>query len=126
MGESEDFPWVQKRAECSYSQVFKELEMAVDSDVKIKHKQTEGGPRGFRFQRYSDDRFVVYREAFQGSTNVEFGCTHPGIYAKGEGVNLKAVLSLNDDGECRLKVGDDELKNWQFRKRALEDLFFGF
>jgi hypothetical protein len=35
------------------------------------------------------------------------------------------VVTLNDEGECRLKVGDDELEEWQVLKRALETLFFG-
>ena len=38
---------------------------------------------------------------------------------------FKGVNTLCDDGRCRLKVGDRELDLWQFRKRALEDLFFG-
>ena len=33
-----------------------------------------------------------------------------------------ATLTLNDKGECRLKIGEKELDFWQFRKLALEDL----
>jgi hypothetical protein len=39
---------------------------------------------------------------------------------------LEGTLSLSDETECRLKVGDKELTFWQFRKRALENLFFNF
>jgi hypothetical protein len=37
---------------------------------------------------------------------------------------LTALAMLNDEGECKLKVGDQKLELWQFRKRALENLFF--
>lgn len=40
-------------------------------------------------------------------------------------VSIAAGLTLNDSGECRLKVGSDERESWQFRRAALEDLFFG-
>jgi hypothetical protein len=36
----------------------------------------------------------------------------------------KATLTLNDMGECRLKINGQEREFWQFRRTALEDLFF--
>ena len=36
-----------------------------------------------------------------------------------------ATVGLNDEGRCVLRLEDGtELEPWQFRKRALEDLFF--
>jgi hypothetical protein len=33
-------------------------------------------------------------------------------------------LTLSDDGNCHLRVGETEYTFWQFRKLALHDLFF--
>jgi hypothetical protein len=41
-----------------------------------------------------------------------------------DAVLLEAGLTLNDEGECRLRTGEQELTFWQFRKRALYNLFF--
>jgi hypothetical protein len=35
-----------------------------------------------------------------------------------------ATVTISDDGECRLRVGGQELEFWQVRRRALEHLFF--
>ena len=37
---------------------------------------------------------------------------------------LEATLTLNDSGECRVKIGGQEYELWQMRKKALENLFF--
>ena len=36
-----------------------------------------------------------------------------------------ATLTLNRLGKCRLLVNEEELTQWQFRRMALEKLFFG-
>jgi len=33
-------------------------------------------------------------------------------------------MALNDDGECRLRVKTKQVEFWQFRRMALESLFF--
>jgi hypothetical protein len=33
-------------------------------------------------------------------------------------------LTLSNDGDCKLKVGDTEYSLWQFRKLTLEDVLF--
>ena len=37
---------------------------------------------------------------------------------------MEATLTLSDDGHCRLKVNNQEKEFWQFRRMALEALFF--
>jgi len=39
-------------------------------------------------------------------------------------VLIKATLTMNDGGECLIKIADKGLTFWQLRKLALEDLFF--
>jgi len=122
-----DFNWVEARSQCNVFQVFRELQSSIEEEVGIRHQQTEGKNVGFRFQQYGEKKFAVYRNSLEKSMMVEFRCDAAGIYAKGDNsLDLKATLSLNDEGECRLKVGTEELMQWQFRRRALEDLFFGF
>jgi hypothetical protein len=41
-------------------------------------------------------------------------------------VFLRGKVTLCDDGKCRIKADGQELELWQFRKRALEALFFEF
>ena len=41
------------------------------------------------------------------------------------GSPLQATLTLTDDGNCKIKVGKDELEPWQFLRLVLEPLFFG-
>jgi len=42
-----------------------------------------------------------------------------------QAVSFRAYLTLNDAGQCRFRVGTDELDKWQLLRRALEPLFFG-
>ena len=37
---------------------------------------------------------------------------------------FSASVTVNNDKECVVVVGDEELEQWQFRKKALETLFF--
>jgi hypothetical protein len=36
-----------------------------------------------------------------------------------------ATIMVNDEGKCCLRVNNKERLSWQFRKDALEKLFFG-
>jgi hypothetical protein len=40
-------------------------------------------------------------------------------------IQFTGALTLNNNGECRLRVKDEELEQWQVRRMALEELFFG-
>jgi hypothetical protein len=61
------------------------------------------------------------------SRSVDFVCTRDEIQVSDDKDQLlySASLTLNDEGKCRLRVGDKELTQWQFRRMALEKLFFG-
>jgi hypothetical protein len=39
-------------------------------------------------------------------------------------VKFSGSLTLTNDALCRLRVGDEELDEWQVLRRALERLFF--
>ena len=72
--------------------------------------------------------FFVWREGDRISSSVKFEWNDAGITVRNNenAVMLQARPVVNDDGECRLKLKDQELTFWQFRRRALDDLFFNF
>jgi hypothetical protein len=39
-------------------------------------------------------------------------------------VLFRASITLTNGGQCKLRVGEEELEQWQFRRMALEKLFF--
>jgi hypothetical protein len=47
------------------------------------------------------------------------------VVCAGNEIILRATITLNNEGRCMLKVDDEELEQWQVRRMALEDLFFG-
>jgi ornithine cyclodeaminase/alanine dehydrogenase-like protein (mu-crystallin family) len=51
---------------------------------------------------------------------LDCGLSQEDVYAE-----LQASITLNSDGQCKLKVGNDELEQWQVRRMALETLSFG-
>jgi len=57
---------------------------------------------------------------------VNFNLTEHSIVISDQDGNtiFEAVATLNDEGECRLKVTGQEKELWQVRKMALEELFF--
>jgi len=58
--------------------------------------------------------------------SVRFECEKNSITVIGsEGApNLTARLTLSNDGRCRVIINGQEYELWQFRKMALESLFF--
>jgi hypothetical protein len=126
---SGDFDWVNARAACSLSVVFKELEFGARHDIdaiKVKRPDAEG-----EFKVVLDDgqrHFAVIRERRTRTDSVNFTLEDTQIIVKNPGpggVSFIATLTLNDNGECRLKVNGKELEQWQVRRKALEDLLFG-
>lgn len=126
--EEQDFNWIEARHLCSPFGVFAELRKQAESDVAIRNAQEQ--EVRFRVDR-SPDCFRVIREAKSLSActpaSVEFRWTASGIEVSNDtGIILQGALTVNDEGKCRLRVKERELTFWQFRRRALEDLFFNY
>ena len=80
-----------------------------------------------RFKLEPGERnFFVHRSGENVVESLEFIYTESGINVRNEKheVKLSANLTLNDQGECKLLMDGKELDEWQFRRRALEELFF--
>jgi hypothetical protein len=123
-----EFNWVQARAECSLPQVFKQLQIGVQSDVE-QLKRTLPANSNVRLSvEVRAGRFSVVRTE-NGSIpdTVDFALVRDAItVTNDDGETLaSATLTLDDSGRCRLRVGSAELEQWQFRRKMLEELFFG-
>jgi hypothetical protein len=120
----EHLDWIAARAKCSIEQVFESLRGQVKKDVEARNLL----PDHSRFNvHFSGDTFTVMRGDGGGLKSVVFAL--PGKYIEIQNgdrqVLFTASLTLNDAGECKLKVDERELELWQVRRRALEELFFG-
>jgi hypothetical protein len=124
----QNFHWVLARAKCSAANVFKELELGIRDDVEKAQSLVEKHETiVFSVSQTQNNRFSVLRvddPITSASESVDFSCINSAILVHGEGVNMCALLTLTNDGECKLRVEDDELDQWQFRKMALQKLFF--
>lgn len=127
-----DFNWVKARAACSLLVVFKSLEQGVREDVATIESLTD--PReNIQFQvTASSKQFSAVRidDAVRGiGQSVDFRLGDGVITAhlasnKGEEPLFTASVTLDNEGQCKLRVGDENLEQWQVRRMALETLFF--
>lgn len=123
-----DFDWVVARGECSPESAFERLKLQVEQDIAARKAQRlQGAVYGFNLIS-EGDAFTVRLEGNNVlKKSVTFRQSNVGVDvfdATGR-VMLNAVLTLNDQGECRFKVNGKEKDFWQIRHAALEDLFFG-
>ena len=75
------------------------------------------------------DRFVVLLQGHRGlvdSVTFQHANKKISVFDKHDKTMFEATPSLNDEGECVLKVNDKERHLWQVRKMALENLLFGY
>jgi hypothetical protein len=121
-----EFDWVAARAECSIERVFQQIRMGVESDIERMNKlRPANADYGFKIV-LSEGKIAVVRQGYISPRSVTFTRARNGIsIVNDEGkVTMEATLTLSDDGECRLKINGREREFWQFRRKALEDLFF--
>ncbi|MFC5862288.1 hypothetical protein ACFPT7_08285 [Acidicapsa dinghuensis] len=121
--------WVTKQAQCNAQKVFRELCEGIESDVQ---RMNSIGQFPLR------ESFVV--EVNPEGTTIGVGKPHltprrrvlltldgnaVKVHLDGVERDWQACVSLNDQWRCVLKLDDGtELEQWQFRKKALEQLFF--
>jgi hypothetical protein len=126
MGNMQDLNWVEARSLCSPVAVFEKIKLQVEEDVRVRNASLGGSRTQFRFIANGGSFVVAMDAPGVVGRGVKFILTQTGIEvldAKDKKL-LEASLTLNDDGECRLKVDNLEREFWQFRKQALETLFF--
>ncbi|MGA8143003.1 MAG: hypothetical protein WB987_03830 [Candidatus Acidiferrales bacterium] len=121
--------WVTARSKCSMGIIFEKLRKQVEEDVAIRQKiQQESANRyyAFKFSDTGKDSFSVLVEGNRIYGTVRFDWIDSAIHVSNRDGKqlLMATLTLNLEGECRIKINDQEYEMWQFRKMALESLFF--
>lgn len=125
---SPDFSWVRARAECSVVEAFNRLRLQAQEDVNQRKDLRSSVEREWlNFNIVGNGKaFTVGRIVHKTPRSLTFAMTDKGIKVVDENdkLVLEGTLTLGDDGQCRLKVSSRELEFWQFRRLALEDLFF--
>jgi hypothetical protein len=124
----EDFDWVTALSSCALSAVFEKLKIQVERDVDLRKAQLKesGATYSFKFSPDGDSFVVTTLGNNISGRAIKFRLTVTSIAVHGADDNLmlEATLTLSDDGNCRLLIDGEEKELWQFRKRALEKLFF--
>ena len=120
------FDWVTARSSCSLPNVFKELRLQVEEDIKTRNAlRPNNSPYEFSVAENGDD-FTVLLEAKDVHRSVIFSLAEHAILVrdyKGKEM-FEVTLTFNDEGECRLSVKGKECDLWQVRRMALEELLF--
>lgn len=126
MNEKEGKDWVTARSLCSLPNVFKELRLQVEEDVKTRNAlRPNNSPYEFSVTENGDE-FTVLLEAADVRRSVMFSLAEHAISvrdSRGEKM-FDVTLTFNDEGECRLNVQEKERELWQVRRMALEELLF--
>jgi hypothetical protein len=129
----QELNWVEKRAACTVAEVFNQLCDEIESDVTAANSAR---------QLSEDDQFVATRSG--GGPVIIVGrprrVPNPRVFVALADNRIEvtterndkwsATVGLNDEGRCTLRLADGkteitEVEQWQFRRRALESLFFG-
>ena len=123
------FDWVKARHDCTAVNFFNRLKLSAESNVNRRNEvAAERAPLdgGVQF-RFAPDAtmFSVFIEG-NAATGVRIRLQGQQIVVEGTNVNVNfsGNLMLTGDARCRLRVGNDELDEWQVLRRALEPLFF--
>ena len=120
------FDWVTARSLCSLPNVFKELRLQVEEDVKTRNAlRPNNSPYEFLVAANGDE-FTVLLEAKDVHRSVIFSLGDRAILVrdyKGKEM-FEVTLTFDDQGDCRLTVEEKDRDLWQVRRMALEGLLF--
>lgn len=126
-----ELDWVAARKACTLGQVMHALANGVEQDIQARREVlTEYQKRermiGFKLEAHSVESFTVHRSGAGIMSLIQFKVDEGLIKVLDEKreVFLQASIGVNDYGRCMLVVDKKEVEHWQFRKRALEELFF--
>lgn len=120
------FNWVVARDKCSARNVFEELRLAAQENVKVRNTQVNGKPLvAFSAQA---NAFSIWNG---DKTGPEHGRVAADFSLDGERIIVKSLekewtitLTLDDEGICKCRVGDKALDVWQVLRMALEPVLF--
>jgi hypothetical protein len=124
-----DLNWVEKRAACTIGRVFNEICDGIDEDVRaINEARNLFGDFQFQADLHTERTTVfVGQPGRVPRVRVLVGIVDNQIEVRNEVTKetWRVSIGLNNEGRCSLRLADNsELEQWQFRKMALEGLFF--
>jgi hypothetical protein len=122
----DDFNWVKARAECSLVVIFEKLKLGLRADVE-KRQALLGPDSPYKFNLVIDSTnatVLIEGRGEQGSVSFRLKKVSIQVFNSNEQEILTAFPTLNDKGECRLKINNQERELWYLRKMALEEIFF--
>lgn len=126
-----ELDWVAARAACTAAQMFNELRFGVESDIRSNNEKTQASDEEKVSSTLIENgtAIAISRAKKVPSRRVFIALSEGKIQVYNDAMQLQmsGCVALNDAGRCILRLEDDgaELEQWQFRKRALESLFFG-
>ena len=128
---SPDFDWVTARAKCSATDMYEVLRSAAKANIATRNKilDESGDKDRFQFKERQPRGFTVWdtwETRIRRAVDVDLdGQTIKLARQVGEAITtVTASLTLNDRGQCKFKIGSEELDQWQVLKRVLEPIFF--
>lgn len=126
----QELNWVEKRVACSIGQVFKELRMGIANDLATLNTVLKLARENQFAARGSEDGAAIAVEQLgtlpRPCVWIKFMEDALEVRDEAKGKVWSAKAKLNPEGRCVLALEDGtELEQWQFRKKALEGLFFG-
>ena len=125
-GDAQKFDWVTKRSSCSIPKIFKELRLQVEEDIKIRNAlRPNNSPYEFSVADQGTN-FSVVLKMKDAEKSVLFSISEQAILVTNDhGKEMfKVTVVFNDNGDCKLRVNEQEHEMWQVRRMALEDILF--
>lgn len=124
----QDLNWVEKRAACTVATVFNQLCDGIRDDVQAFNSISALADQ-FQADMHSTGTTILVGQPNEvPRKRVYIGIVGKKVQVFREWDNGKwsVSLGLNNEGRCILRLDNgSELEQWQFRKMALESLFFG-
>jgi len=122
----EDFDWVRARAKCSSVEVFERLRLQVKADIEVRNKLLADQRGAFSMVEPENKPSFSVILCSNPLLGITFNLVEEKITVDHKGHPLfESTLTLCDDGQCRVKIKEQERELWQMRRMALEELFFG-
>ena len=119
-----DFDWVEARHNCSIRVEFEKLRRDVEKATE-QHKKLTLDDARFEFHDEGDLLVVQCFPRHGDETGAAFARKNGSIEVDAA-TRFTVSLTLNDDGECRYRIGDgpQEYLRWQVIRRVLQPIFF--
>ncbi|MBZ5489841.1 MAG: hypothetical protein LAO76_02795 [Acidobacteriia bacterium] len=124
--------WVTERSQCSPANSFERLKAEIKDDIKARTVLIKSGDYKLSFSEENKNRLIVTLEGILPgkvppvsiNESVWIELSGKVIIVRNLEEELKATLTLNEEGKCRLKIKGIEHDFWRVRQMLLEDLFF--